>query len=613
MEIKRLNDYTEDELKELLSHWFYYYGKEVYTLQEMDDFQKMIEENPKAIMKLAILLYINGLGLTEVLRGIRGDMATIKRVLASEKTITPSDFAYHEQEFIKDIVNTYNNLEPSVPAESDLNELISMLGYSRDEVTVINSEDIGAYQESKLNKLRLTEIIMDVFFDDSEFIDGVPTSPYFDSKILNKIFIFNATRLLKYRDEIRIFINELPLEEKTNIDLLAFDKDGRKWADDLQYVEGLLALAAACDFIKVDGIDGDKPIISKVKKPRKKLQPKDPKKLQVLKNLLSNGADLTKIEVAKKAYELSSNESKELFKMLGYEIIFEKDSVSLYQAANDTLVELSYSIDGDNITFETQINGKIIKYSLNLSGVTSADALLLRTSFAVDSLNQVDDETIEGNYISIATGNNPEKPEETYAMEIIYSNPNGTDKLFSYQISKEQFILRADSDYMEKTDENVGRKRAIAYSNPVTSANLPVTLLMHEEYKNEESYSILIRANKESGKYELTSERKSTSDKSKNIVIGEDINTAEEANTLALDYLRTSRAKNLNDYVLANLEEALPGIKDFINKHFELSNYLEYNMSLEPSKEIDSIVSKFAIKKANLPNENPEGPTKKKK
>lgn len=43
LELKNWNEYTIYEQKELLNHWWFYYGKMLYTAEELKRFNEMVD------------------------------------------------------------------------------------------------------------------------------------------------------------------------------------------------------------------------------------------------------------------------------------------------------------------------------------------------------------------------------------------------------------------------------------------------------------------------------------------------------------------------------------------------------------------------------------------
>lgn len=59
---------AEIKLKNLLVHWFHYYGKQIYTLDEMEKFIAIIDEyGADKVMDVAVASYICGDGSPTVL------------------------------------------------------------------------------------------------------------------------------------------------------------------------------------------------------------------------------------------------------------------------------------------------------------------------------------------------------------------------------------------------------------------------------------------------------------------------------------------------------------------------------------------------------------------
>lgn len=60
MELKKWDQYSDQEKYELLFHWWFYYGKMIITEEENREFQELARCFPNQIMNFATLSYIVG-------------------------------------------------------------------------------------------------------------------------------------------------------------------------------------------------------------------------------------------------------------------------------------------------------------------------------------------------------------------------------------------------------------------------------------------------------------------------------------------------------------------------------------------------------------------------
>ncbi len=119
MELKQFSEYSLSEKKELLIHWWHYYGKVMYTLEEMNQFRQMIEENCDQVMMMAIFGYVDGITSQPIIAAMRaGKLEELKSTLPKPEEQDDKFkevYSMVEAELIKELVKTYNNPEPSVP------------------------------------------------------------------------------------------------------------------------------------------------------------------------------------------------------------------------------------------------------------------------------------------------------------------------------------------------------------------------------------------------------------------------------------------------------------------------------------------------------------------
>jgi hypothetical protein len=119
MELKKFNDYTKDEQKKLLLHWWHYFGKVLYSLDELNQFNSMIDKNSNEVMMMAVLAYIYKQTSQPIIASMREgkieEFRAILPILDEEPKEIKEYFEKQELNLLTQIVKTYNNPEPDVP------------------------------------------------------------------------------------------------------------------------------------------------------------------------------------------------------------------------------------------------------------------------------------------------------------------------------------------------------------------------------------------------------------------------------------------------------------------------------------------------------------------
>lgn len=100
--------------KNLLIHWWHYYGKCIYTLEELEKFEEIIEEyGTDKVLQAAVASYVCGDGSpTTILASIRKDK--VKELFTSLPNVEEMEkensiYSRLKEKFVKQISETYNN------------------------------------------------------------------------------------------------------------------------------------------------------------------------------------------------------------------------------------------------------------------------------------------------------------------------------------------------------------------------------------------------------------------------------------------------------------------------------------------------------------------------
>lgn len=117
MELKPWKSYSEKEKKSLLMHAFRYYGKSIFNLAELEEFEKLCSKRiDDVFLSVVIGFMINAGGPTMILYAIRSNQA---ENLLNNYAKLPEDAKKQVEvasgEVLSDFVRTYNNPEPDIP------------------------------------------------------------------------------------------------------------------------------------------------------------------------------------------------------------------------------------------------------------------------------------------------------------------------------------------------------------------------------------------------------------------------------------------------------------------------------------------------------------------
>ncbi len=128
MEIKEWNLYTKEEKKDILNHWWYYYGKLLITFDEIEEFNRLLDSNTEDIYVSALMGYVQGLSSQVLIAAMRqGRVEEYFKILPNveDDEKLKEVFKAISKDFLNEVVGTLNNPEPSVPMSDE--EIIKQL------------------------------------------------------------------------------------------------------------------------------------------------------------------------------------------------------------------------------------------------------------------------------------------------------------------------------------------------------------------------------------------------------------------------------------------------------------------------------------------------------
>ncbi|MBE6160336.1 MAG: hypothetical protein E7157_04755 [Lactobacillales bacterium] len=111
IEIKNWNEYSSEEKNILLQHWWHYYGKILYTLDECEQFDSLLEKDIDKIFIAAIGSFIIGLSSQPLIDSMRrNNIDELLSALPEMKKLEDNEM-YHKVEvsLITQLVDSYNN------------------------------------------------------------------------------------------------------------------------------------------------------------------------------------------------------------------------------------------------------------------------------------------------------------------------------------------------------------------------------------------------------------------------------------------------------------------------------------------------------------------------
>lgn len=265
MEIKGFYEYTKEEQHELLNHWWHYYGKIPYTKEEKEKFQKLVDEDIEFVRKGALIAYCGGVSSQDMINAWRNDVFDKYRLAVESVFSNDSAKQYEEEleaEFIKELVETYNNPEPDVPLTDDqIMEMIeSIIGDNVKNCTIFTFNPNGFYVEDDENEeeneriltiQNVLSVYQDCLLRESEMYDNTPLVDFSIGEGVKQACVFNSERLALNKEKITSMVDCIAdIENGPSFLSMCTDKDGALWTGDQETVDFLVQLGMACEVLE---------------------------------------------------------------------------------------------------------------------------------------------------------------------------------------------------------------------------------------------------------------------------------------------------------------------------------------------------------------------------
>lgn len=264
MIIKKFNEYSKEELVELFNHWWRYYGKIPYKIEEVERFNKMLDEDSDFVRKCALIAYTGGVGSQDMIKAWRDDSFDKYRQ-AVENTFSNANFKKYEEEleaeFIEMVVRSYNNPEPDVPLTADqIMEMIeNVIGTNIKNYTIITVSPNGFYiddenkeqGESVLTSDNVHEVYKECMLTDDEITNDMPLVDFVVGEGVTRLGVFNAERLAVNKGKITDMIDHIRgIDNGPSFLSLCVDKNHNLWTGDQMTVDLLVQLGLACEVLE---------------------------------------------------------------------------------------------------------------------------------------------------------------------------------------------------------------------------------------------------------------------------------------------------------------------------------------------------------------------------
>lgn len=652
MEIKAYKDYTDEEKKILLGHWFNYYGKKIYTSEELHNFTVATEEYPGLLFEIAAMLYYNEVGSTPLLDAMRGNKSELVTLFMKAKETTDEEKEQFRNGFINEVVNTYNNPEPSIPLESSelKRQICELTGKPMDEIryldlTNMNDEiestveamskakskkakkdianaflrNIKPQTEVYLNPESVRELLISCMFKDSDIKEEKPIREFTLVEGLVGLFILDTEKINENKQKIKELIDLLPdmSVSKSFVDL-CFDRNGRQWTGEQQMMDVLVVLGVAANILKYTlpkekwKENFDVPVIIATNEDiNKRVVGHDPKEYDELmadyEVKTKKEKEEDKSDNLKLALEIFNREYPKMEPVLnlcGYSIIFEESDFYLCHKDGDKICKMVCNPGLANIRLTGRDSEYSIQYSYTYDGNSIYGGSIDRNILSINNLKKLDDDKYSGRSINIELGNGLINANDDPRFEIQIVEPNTPDIITDYKIDKFGMNIGIENSFGPYGNYEDGTHRSVSYSNPFTTPFNKITgLMIHESEVKGNAYYVTIEGYKnEDFRHMLRTFEGNIRGSSK--FLSDPIKLDSTLEATINEYLRTPRVKNLYQHILKHMEELIPGIKEYIASNYPLYSNLETIMKHDPEPEYSIVLNDNAITKANIPEDS---------
>ncbi|MDE5630139.1 MAG: hypothetical protein K2I70_00915 [Bacilli bacterium] len=651
MQLKQYDLYTNQEIKELLDHWFKYYGKKSYSLAEYEQFFKMIDKEPKQMFEIAAMLCNKGIGSTPVLDAIRGNKSQLESLIEEYKTFSNITKIFLQRDFIEEVVNSYNNPEPAIPKDDHKlrQEIKDLTGKNYDYLPQIDLTKIAKEDKDKLRKIvndfkqaqtpeeatrignqffRLLQSLSDVtidpekvkriffscMFSEEDIKDERPVKPCSIVDSPSGVYFLDTEKVNKHIMEIKDLIDRLPdLRKETSFVNLFFDRSNRMWTNDSKIVEILMVLGIAAERIEYaypqeewKAKNHGYPVIVELdnRAPGKIFgyEPNEVDEILEAIEASKNGNEYSK-EVLSEAIEIFKTQYPHIepvMKMSGYSIILEGNDFYLCRPDGEKINKMSLDVRLGSLSLVARDNAYSIKYTYSIDGQCALGGIIDSNTLSINGLKKHSDNTYDGRQIVVELGNGLINAGHDPRIEIKITEPSEEDIITRYEIDEFGFTVAIENDEEEFGNSEDGTKRIVKYTDVTkTPSNKVLPIFIGEKVLNVGSCYINIDGFVED-KFRHALLKYKADGSGKTDVLDSELKQPEEVMNIVNEYLKTTRVKNLYNHVSKHIENILPGMQEFIRNNYPLSNNIEAIMKETASPVFEARVNSNALKETDL-------------
>ncbi len=235
MVVKKFQDYTKGEQRNLLMHWWYYYSKMPSNFLECNKFRKAIEKDPIRVMNIVFMNTVEGHGNEVILEKFRRntfDEYWDEMGEFFKKEEFRSLYDAGERYLIEEIADSYRN--PQTRDEKTKDLIISAVS------KIILSRGY------ELSSERVNELYTACLINEEDFFMGELMCDFAVGEGIGGLSFFSVERLDEYREDINQCIMMMPgLNRGNSCVKLLKDKNDDKWTDDIEDLDKLIKLGVA--------------------------------------------------------------------------------------------------------------------------------------------------------------------------------------------------------------------------------------------------------------------------------------------------------------------------------------------------------------------------------
>lgn len=264
MEKKKFSEYSQNEKEELLMHWWFYYGKMLVTSAESEEFNELVKKDSDLIKDAAMVAYILGESSQGIINAMRTNnldnyFEDIRSYVTSVQYRVIVEAA--EDMFFEQVVETYNNPEPSVKMSDEqiMEELAKIIGMDCGDFTVVDvslinnghSKEEILDSEPVLTVDKVNELYSECSLVEAEVKNDEPTVDFVLGEGVVSVSVFSAERIEKNKETIASLFDELAgIDEGISFLTMCNDQYDRQWTGMHFMVDRLLQLGMASGVVE---------------------------------------------------------------------------------------------------------------------------------------------------------------------------------------------------------------------------------------------------------------------------------------------------------------------------------------------------------------------------